>query len=350
MSDLVAEGLDWFAEQMQTYASRQVTYRGKRGAVWLTATLTVGIGSSVLTQINAIGADAGIAGFQLQNPEETQRDYIVVQADLRDVGLWPPQSGDMIDDENDVTDATYRYRVMSIPNQASWRPLAGSYAKMARVHSTFFAQFSELWSDAFAGSGLLTAHAADTGGSYGGGTGTIAISGNRIVAGAATDYVYFTHGETDGTETKIALSFHTIAAADLDGKYAAMGVAVRCTGSGAGLRDGYYCTLKVGYTAANQTTKVLRIFEVASGVETQKASLTLPADIDLNAVYMLTIYDEPTKITAALTDETGEISKGSVGYLTTTYAGNATSGLIFQHHATLASFATPYMDDLTVEA
>lgn len=353
MADLMADGLDWFAEKFQDFVSREVSYRGIRDGVTIIATVTASLGSSQLTQINALGTDPGIGGFMLAPPIETDRDYIVKQEDLRGEGLWPPEQGDMIDDTNDVDGLTYRYRVMGIPGQASWRGLAGSYGKMARVHTKFYKELTELWSDAFtaANGTALSSHIPDSPstGSYGGGSGAITISTNRIVAGAASAYRFFTHGGTEQTETRINLSLNGIATADLDGKYAELGVGIRCATSGAGLRDGYYCLLRVGYTGTLQSTKQLRIVEVSGGIETLKASKTLSAFLSRSSEYQLVVFDDGATITLGLADSTGDVSQGSVAFATTTYAGNAAAAVRFNHEATLASYATPYLDTLTVD-
>jgi len=288
-----------------------------------------------------------VQGFTLASPTDVDRDYIVSVADLRDVGLWPPENGDTVDDENDIDGVTNRYRVMSIPGQAHWRYLRGSYTDQARVHTKFFQPFDQAWADAFTDTNgtALTAHTPDTpaAGTYSGGTGTVTITSNRIRAGVETAYTYFNHGVDDGADSQAEISLGGIEAADLEGESVELGLVVRAATSGGGLRNGYYCTLRVEYTDGEQTVTRLRILEGA----TQKAYVDI-SDVSLDAVYQLVVRDDLESVTVSLLDDAGEVTIASVRYATTTYVANTGGGVYFAHAEGMDNFDLPYLDDLTV--
>lgn len=346
MSDMISTGLDWLADKQQEFVAREVTYR--RPSTGESVTLTVGIGSSQLAQINTLGDDRQTRDFLLSDPIEVDRDYIILASELG--SLHPPQPGDVVDDTNDETGVTKRYRVMSIPGQTPWRWLQGSYHKQLRAHTKFFADVETLWDDAFTGSNgtNLTSHAPTepSGGSYGGGTGTLTIQSNRIVSGGSGQvYRYFNPAEAD-TISIADLNINEVAA-DLNGQTAQFGLAVRCETSGAGLRKGYYCTLQVGYTGATQSTKKLLILEQDTTL-TEVASVTLADDVSLTATYQLIVENdtELDRITVKLMDALGEIQYGSVDYAAPLFDANTGQAVYFNHTATFDS----WMDDLTVEA
>ena len=326
-----------------------MTLRGTRSGSQLSVELTASLGTSQLTQINSLGINQSETDFTLSAPQEVDRDYIVDVASIRDAGLWPVQSGDIFLDENDVDGVTNIYRVMSIPGQSPWRYLRGAYTDRARIHTKFYAPFAQLWSDAFtaANGTSLSSHAPDSpaSGVYAGGSGTLTITSNRVRAGSTTAYTYYDHGGDDGTVSQVELSLNGVTAGNLEGKYAEFGLGVRCASSGAGLRNGYYCTLLVAYTDGEQATTRLRIFDAT----TERAYVDLP-DVGLSTVYQLVVDDDLESITATLFDETGQVQIGSVRYATTTYAANTAGCVIFLHEPTLTNYDLPYIDDLTVES
>ena len=147
IADMMAVGLDWFAGQFKRFASHTVTYRGIRNGVMVEAELAVSVGSSQPVSINSLGMEQSIADFTVANPLEVDRDIIVQTKDMMIAGLWPPKSGDFVDDASGVGGITKRYQCKGIPGQSVWRPLRGGYDGMVRVHTKFYALIQTYWRD-----------------------------------------------------------------------------------------------------------------------------------------------------------------------------------------------------------
>lgn len=287
--------------------------------------------------------DAGVIAAQAMN-----RDYIVSYADI--ASIWPPQSGDFIDDAGDVSGTTSRYQVMNLPSQDCWRWFRGGLQDQVRVHTKFYAEYAPLWSDYFTGSDgtAINSHSptSPAGGTYAGGDGGIVISSNRIVSNTADAYRFFSVGSGD-VSAQVDLCVNTTAAG-LASKHAEFGVGVRCASSGDGKRDGYYCTLKVGYSGSVQATRTLRIVSCVSGTDTQVAAITLPSALSLTATYRLLVECSGSRIVLSLLDSTGEVSIGSVAYDSAVMTGQESAAVIFAHHASV-DWSLPYLDSLVIE-
>lgn len=339
-------GLAWLAAKRKAINSRSVTYR--RPSTGAAITVSAAVGQTQLVNLNNLGVGPDILDTASLSAEATNRDYIVGYADL--AAIWPPESGDLIDDENDESGVTNRYQVMALPGQNPWRWFRGGYQKSARIHTKFLSEYTPLWSDAFTDSNgvSLASHAADypDGGSYVGGTGGIEIQSNRIVASDPAAYKYFSVGESD---VAAGVDFCLNATAlDLAEMYAEMGVGVRCNDSGAGLRDGYYCTLRVGYTAGEQVTRTLKIISRVSGSSTTVASVTTPSALSLTATYRLLAEAVGSRLVFSLFDSTGEVAVASVDYDSAVLTSYESAAVYFDHHASL-DVSLPYLDNLTVE-
>lgn len=333
------KGRAWLAQQRATHNSRKVTYR--RGEQTI-EDLVVSVGQSQAANLNPMSIEPTQMDMLMLSPEAANRDYVVTAADLGD--LWPPASGDLIDDPNDAA-AVYRFKLMSLPGGAGvWRWLAGGYQKQARLHAKFVSQFEQLWFDEFTGTDgtALNAHAADSGGSYGGGVGSITIASNRIVAGDAAAIRYFDPGLVNAT-TAIAFSLN-MEAADLTGKYAELGVGVRCAASGAGQRDGYYATFR-----ATPTLHKLRLLKSVSGTFTEVVGLGLDQLLALDGTYRLQATGAADGITVSLSDSTGAITIASFAHVPNAFAAQTAGAVIFAHHASL-DVSLPWLDALRVEA
>lgn len=345
----MAVGHDWFAEQMQLYVSRLVTYRGFRDGTERTAQIVVGIGTSQPASIDSLGTEQGLAEMTLVNPSEVDRDYIVVASDLNSSGLWSPQSGDFVDDTNDEEGRIHRYQVKGVPGQQPWRWLTGSYHKMARIHSKHYSLVETYWSDSFTGTdgALLSAHTPEFGlGGYFGGAGTISILDDAIVANAGESYRYFSPGVVT-TNTVITFSFN-LEPDDLDGEFAEVGVAVRCDLTGTGRLDGVYCTLKVGYTGDVQTTRQLRMVRRRNDANTTVAQANVVAEIDLEATYRLVVTNREDGTTLILTDDTGSVTVASTDVDSTLLNDFTGQAVLFDH--TIADPTAPWIGSLLVEA
>lgn len=333
-----------YADLMQQFAYRTVTYRAIRNSVSLSSDIRV-----QLAQKQAVRHDTN--GFdQLDpapsHPKQVSREYIVVAKDLRSVGIWEPRAGDFIDDPNDVA-GTNRYEVKGEVGEPSWNWAKGSYDVLAHIKTKWAQKIDTYWSDAMTGSGTLADHSPDTGSGYSGGSGTLTLSSGKLVSGTSPAYAYFDPNQST-TVTRADVSINTLAA-DLAGKFAELGVAVRCESSGAGRRDGYYCTLKVGYTGASQTTKQLRMVRRRSATNTTLEVLDLAADIDLSATYKLVVKNSERFVVCKLQDANGkDVSGATIQYEATLLNSNKTQGVYFEH--TLTDPTTPWIDNLTVEA
>jgi hypothetical protein len=341
--DLMAKGLDWFAGKMKEFLSRSVTYRGVRDGNPASAIVFAGLGTSQVAPINTLGTEQTFTDLTRQNPSEIDRDYIVAPEDLRAAGLWPPQSADFIDDNNDE-DGANRYQVKSVPAQASWRPLRGSYMKLVRIHTKFYSRLATYWADTFTGADgtLLPAHAPEVGvGGYASGDGIVSLLGNRIVASTPTAFHYFAPGQQTAV-SRISFSLNGIILPV--GQYVELGLGVRCDSAGAGQRDGYYCTVKV--TAQTAVLRMTRQNGVANNVID---SLALKNPLALTATYKLAVSNGAKRVTCTLIDPAGSMP-GSVGIDSTLEASNTGQAVFFQHHAAIADPKIPWMDGLTVEA
>ncbi len=342
-------GMEFFADKMQESLSRSVTYHGIRNGSVVSLSVAVGLGMSQLTDINMLGMNPSINDASLSDPSEVDRDYIVRASDLIDAGLWPPDSGDMVDDDNDETDVTKRYQVKSVSGQASWRWLRGSYNVLARVHTKFFQVVATYWNDTFTGSGALTSHTPNTGtGGYSGGEGAVMISGNKIVAGDGLDYHYFAPGELN-TVTTADIRFN-VTANDLKGKFAELGVIVRAAPAEdmTPRREGVYCTVKIGYVGSSQTTRQLRMVRRRNEANTTVAVLDLPDVLGLATTYKLVVTNTNEKIVLELRDKSGDVTIASVGNESTLLNDLTLQGVFFNH--TLSDPSGPWIDNLNVEA
>lgn len=339
----------WLAAKRKAINSRSVTYR--RPSTGATLVIAAAIGQTQLVNLNSLGVGPDMMDVGSLAADATNRDYIVDYADL--TSIWPPESGDLIDDENDEDGVTNRYQVMALPGQNPWRWFRGGFQKSARVHTKFLSEYTPLWSDDFtaANGTLLGSHTADypDGGTYTGGTtDNIEIQSNRIVATDPAAYKYFSVGSSD---VAAGVDFCLNATAlDLAEMYAEMGVGVRCrdTGGAGVLRDGYYCTLRVGYTAGEQTTRTLKIISRVSGVSTTVASVTIPSALSLTATYRLLAEAVDDRVVLSLMDSTGEVSVASVAYSSAVLASYESAAVYFNHHASL-DVSLPYLDGLVVE-
>ncbi len=342
-------GMEWFADKMQANLSRTVTYHGIRNGSTITASVIVGLGMSQLVDVNMLGTQPSINDATLADPLEVNRDYVVRAADLITVGLWPSQSGDLVDDDNDEAGVTKRYQVKSVPGQQPWRWLRGSYNILARVHTKYFQIVATFWADTFAGSGSLVTHTPEVGaGGYTGGEGVVTIITNRATASEGLDYHYCAPGELN-TVTTADIRFN-VEAADLDGKLAEIGLAVRCkpTPDSTPRRDGVYCTVKVGYTLTTQTTRELRIVRRRNEANTTVVTLDLPDAIDLETTYKLRVTNTDEKILFELLDSTGDVTIASVDNESTLLNDYTGQGVFFNH--TLTDPTGPWMDNLNSEA
>lgn len=342
----VQDGLAWLATTRKIYNSREVIYR--RPSTGDAVVVYASIGQTQLVNLNSIGAGPDIADAGIIAAQTMNRDYIVSYSDLE--SIWPPQSGDLVDDEGDIEGSISRYQVMSLPSQDCWRWLGGGLQVQARVHTRFFAEYVPLWSDDFTGVNgtAINSHEPNTpdGGAYGGGVGGIVISSNRIVASDASAIRYFVVGSAEvSAQVDVCLNS---TAGGLAGKYAEFGLGVRCASSGSNKRDGYYCTLKVGYADAAQTTKLLSIVSVVIGVETVVASVSLPSPLSLSATYRLLAECSGSRLVLSLLDSTGEVSLASVAYGSAGMTGQQSAAVIFAHEATI-DLSLPYLDSLVVE-
>lgn len=336
-----------YADLMQQFVFRTVTYRAIRNSVSQTQNIKVQLGQKQAVALNTLGMEQNDPA--LPHPKQVDRDYIVVVSDLEDAGIWEPRAGDFIDDTNDGAGAS-RWAVKGTPGEASWRYVKGSYVVLARIHTKWQQKLQTYWSDAMVGAdgAALTAHSPEVGdGGYASGDGTLQILSDRLVAVTNPAYVYFDPDQLT-TVTRADVSINTDAGL-LDGKFAEFGVAVRCEPSGAGRRDGYYCTLKVGYTGGNQTTKQLRIVRRRSGVNTTLEVLDLASDINLASSYKLVVKNSERFVVFKLQDAYGkELSGTTIQYEATLLNSNKAQGLYFDH--TLTDPTSPWIDNVSVEA
>ena len=181
-----------------------------------------------------------------------------------------------------------------------------------------------------------------TSGVVSGGSGTVNITSGVATAGTVSAFTYYTHGGTSGTETVCAVNYNGVTAANLDGKYSEIGVGIRCASSGVGLRNGYYCVLRVSYSGSTQTAQI-RIYENS----TLRATATL-AEIGLSTTYALVVQDTGASITAILLNSARTVVLGTAAYNTTTYASNTRGAYIFDHHSTLTRYTLPSVSSVDV--
>lgn len=346
--DMMARCHSTFATLAKQFATREVTYRGIRNGEWDSLVVRAMVGSSQDTPINSVGSEPATTDTGTQNPLQVDRDYTVFD-DMIASAMWPPVNGDFIDDANDASGIIKRYQVRAIPGQPTWRPLRGSQYTMARVHTKFYGDLITYWADDFTdtnGTSLASHTPASGTGGYSIAAGSISINTNRIVAGANPSYAYFAAG-TARTKTTRANLCMNVSAGSLNAKFAEMGVAVRCESSGSGQREGYYITLKVGYTGANQTTKELRMVRRRDGSNTTIEAKTLTENIDLTATYQLRVRTAERSVEGRLFDADGnEVGGGLVSVDATLLASNTNQGVVFSH--TLTDPSGPWLDALTV--
>lgn len=343
--DVLASGLDWLSQRRQALTTPTVTYR--RPSTGQSVEIKRILGQSQLVNVNPIGIDPDMRDVSQLSAETANRDYIVTASDLADI--WPPQSGDLIDDENDIEGTTNRYQVMALPGQSPWRWFRGGRQRDARLYTKFFSTFASVWSDAFTGSDgdSIDAHSPDApdGGAYEGDTGGMEIAANRLISSVATSYRYFDAGSANAT-AEVLLGYD-VTLADLSGMYVESGVALRCASSGSGKRDGYYCTLRLVADDNAFTSQRLKIVQRTSGVSVEVAAVEVPYALDLGTVYSLRAEMTADRLTLSLLDSTGEVLVSSVAIDSPVMSGQTLAGLMFDHHAS-ADPAWAWMDGLEV--
>ena len=341
MSDMTT-ALAWLAGKRKERISRAVTYR--RLSTEQVKDIRASIGQTQAVNVNSLMMEPGVQDMAILAADMANRDYIVAAVDLED--FWPPQSGDLIDDPNDREGLINRFQAMSLPGQNPWRWFRGGYQTHARIHTKFLSEYASIWIDEFTGTDgtALESHTPDSpdDGTYSGGSGTVVIAGNRIVAGTADAFRYFAAGESNLTAR---VNWNANLTADqISGKYAEMGLGVRCAGSGVGLRDGYYCTLRI-----NPTGGLLKIIKRLSGTSTIIAQVGTPTALALTETYRLEAKCDDDLITFSLLDLSGEVVLASTYFGEAVFLNQTACAVFFGHHASL-DVGLPWMDQLTVEA
>lgn len=339
----MTDGLSWLAEQRETNDGRTVTYR--RPSTGESAEIEVTVGQTQLVNVNSLSLEPQAQDMAVLNAEVTNRDYIIRNAKTQLGALWPPVNGDLIDDSDDEDGSVYRYQVMSLPGQNPWRWFRGGAQKNARIHTKFISTYALLWQDTFTDTNAtnLEDHEPDIGDGYSGGSDDVLISSNRIVGNG---FRFFDPGEPDVT-ARVDFRIN-LAAGDLELKWAELGLGVRCESSGSGQRDGYYCTLRIGYADNEQQTKRLKLVKRSGGSNTEVAALDLSEAIDLDATYRLEVVADSERILFSLFDSTGEVSIASVSVEPDAFTDNTACAVIFAHHEDLEDTG-PWMDSLEVE-
>lgn len=344
--DVLTNGLNWLSQQRRALTSATAIYR--RPSTGQNIEIKRIVGQTQLVNVNPLSVEPQMQDLAQLAATTTNRDYIVTAADLD--AIWPPKSGDLIDDANDKDGTINRYQVMALPGQNPWRWFAGGRQRDARIHTKFLATFKALWSDAFTGSDgtAIDDHTADSpaGGTYSGGSGDIEIADNRIVATSATAFRYFAAGQANAT-FRVSLGYD-VTLQDLSGKVLESGIGLRCASSGAGLRDGYYCTLRLVAENGELTTRRLKIVERTGGVSGEAAGVNIPYAINLADVFKLQAVADGTRITLSLLDATGEVLVASAVYNSAGMTGQTAGAVLFDHHVSIDP-SSAWMDDLEVE-
>lgn len=349
MADLMAKGMAFFNAKRKASFSRTVTYRSLRNGSIVTADVLASLANAQLANINALSNQPDQEGFNVPDAIQVNRGYVVGIQDLRDVGLWPPQANDYIDDTNDEDGVTKRYQVSSIQGAEAWRLLAGAYQVMAVVHTQFFQDVSTYWDDEFSGAGSLASHTADTGGTYSGGSGTLTISADDVLtSGTVPAFTYFDPAHLD-ILASVNFAFNLTPTELSGGKYAEMGIGVRCATTGSDKREGYYCTVRLGYTDGAQSPSQLRIVRRRNGTNTTLTSVDIPVPLSLGGNHVLTVQNVPTQVTFTLFDSTGLVPLASTSIASTIINSNTGCAITFDHNG-LADCTKPWLDHLTVEA
>ena len=119
MADLLQTGSDWLADQLQTHASRMITYRRGVDSAEVQAT----VGRTVFETDDGSGV---IVTSEV-------RDYLIQTADL--VLAWlqiEPAKGDRIEEVEGTV--TYIYEVASVGSEPCWR-YSDPYRKLLRIHT-----------------------------------------------------------------------------------------------------------------------------------------------------------------------------------------------------------------------
>lgn len=120
MGDLLADGMDWLAEQHKAHVSQTVSYKRRDvAAVDLQATLGE-------TQGEQQGGEGGL------NFVVRATDWLFVTADLTAASLMPPQNGDLI--TASVAGESQTFEVLPRDGDAVWRNSDG-FGKRIRVHA-----------------------------------------------------------------------------------------------------------------------------------------------------------------------------------------------------------------------
>ena len=113
MSDLLATASAWLDGRRRSHLSGMVTYR--RGALWAEVRATVGRTTFQTTD------DYGAV------QEWQSRDYLILAADLADIGL--PQAGDTIVEADGAA-----YEVLAPGGEPAWR-WSDPYGRTLRIHT-----------------------------------------------------------------------------------------------------------------------------------------------------------------------------------------------------------------------
>ena len=118
MGDLLADGMDWLADQAKAHMSQTVSYqRRDTAAVDLQATLGETQGEQQGGEITLVARAT---------------DWLFVTADLRAASLMPPQKGDRI--TATVAGESQTFEVLPRDGEAGWRN-SDAHGKRIRVHA-----------------------------------------------------------------------------------------------------------------------------------------------------------------------------------------------------------------------
>lgn len=345
-TDMMQLAHETYAGLMKQFVSRRVTYRGVRNSQAVSKNLDVQVGSSQTFNLNNLGLDT--VDPNINDPAAVHRDYIIQAVDLGELG--EPRDGDSIDDPNDF-DGINRYSVTALTGQDNWRWLKGSLNVLARVHTKRTQKIKSYWSDAFNGDDgtVLADHAPDVpeSGSYAVNAGALSLLGNRLATSSATAYAYFLPNEFT---TVSRCDFKLGGTADsLEGKAVELGLAVRCAVSGSGRRDGYYCTVRVGYANGEQATRQVRIVRRRGGVNSTLDVLNLPDELVLANSYGLVVKNLEQFVIVSLQKSDGKDVPGSTRqYEATLLNSNKGQGIYFEN--SVADPSVSWIDNVTVEA
>lgn len=133
MADILKTAIEHLRDTFKEHVSRTVTYR--RGAGSVSVSAVVIFQDEGLD--NAIQIERSINDFNVPNAEEYSRTYLIDPADLviSSTTILPAQ-GDYIDDTNDASGVTHRYKVYPPTGRPEYEK--DGYVVWLRVHTKHY--------------------------------------------------------------------------------------------------------------------------------------------------------------------------------------------------------------------